>query len=342
MDCQSAPGRAEAARLGGLLTGAQPGLGAADATDYCARVLLQLQYLLVAAHNAAQAKANEAALSGVGCLPSPMPAASAGPSTAAAATEATTFQGLWDALYNGAGFRLPVDSLPPIPRALAALEAMRLGQLPASEPPADAKTNTGSLLRFVTERWMLRLACDYYLLRTRSKVLSRDQFVRYMLLLFDATQKCDAPSVFALDQSWDTSVRDMVARGNAATEAYELTFRSAYATLALMPQKSKRPVRAAWARWAGVRARAPNVSDRGCLPLPLPRLASQAERKTTEKGDKKAKLEKCKQFNEKGSCQWGVGCNRAHKCFKCNGEHPAIACPKTSAVGGGSKAPEGQ
>ena len=68
----------------------------------------------------------------------------------------------------------------------------------------------------------------------------------------------------------------------------------------------------------------------------------QAERAKDEKGGKKAKTtDKCRQYNEKGSCQWGVNCNRLHKCSKCNGDHPAHAC-KATATGGGSAAPGAQ
>ena len=51
------------------------------------------------------------------------------------------------------------------------------------------------------------------------------------------------------------------------------------------------------------------------------------------KGDKARVTEKCRQYNERGSCHWGTGCNRAHKCSECNGDHPAHSCTKAAASG---------
>lgn len=56
MNSLAALGQAEAARLAGLLVLAGPGVDVTSAKEYCSLVLLQLQYLLVAAHGAAQAK----------------------------------------------------------------------------------------------------------------------------------------------------------------------------------------------------------------------------------------------------------------------------------------------
>ena len=176
MDCVAAPGQAEAARLARLLVLAAPGVDAATAKDYCSLVLLQLQYLLVAVHSAAQAKATETALAGAGCLLPPAPAAAPLPPPAAASNESVA-EACWSALRHGLGASVPVSDQPTAAQMVADLRVMEMGKLPAAEPPADAKTSQGALLRFVILRWMRRLAIDLYLVSARPKMLSRDHFM---------------------------------------------------------------------------------------------------------------------------------------------------------------------